>query len=273
MPASSSLIHPVTLLLPHLPQQLEGVRIAHLTDLHVSRPRRRYDRIEALLTNMRVDLAVLTGDYMEKEGDEDAAVTVMGRLCNAMRPRLGAYGVFGNHDTPQLRQRLTDLPIVWLNNQTHIFDQLPLRMMGFEADSGALPDSVATLLEYDASSAGGPAADEASSAGLRVLLCHFPTYLPTAVDLGVDVMFAGHTHGGQCRLPFALPLVNSSDLPLRLTSGILRHRDTLAVVSRGLGEARLPLRIFCPPHLPVYTLRRGPMPGRSSDAVWNVQRW
>ena len=105
------------------------------------------------------------------------------------------------------------------------------------------------------------------------MLSHFPHYLPVAADLGIDILISGHTHGGQCRLPGGLALVNSSDLPLRLTSGILRHRNTVAVVSRGLREARLPLRLFCPPHLPIYTLRRGTPPGRYTNLVQIIERW
>ena len=106
-----------------------------------------------------------------------------------------------------------------------------------------------------------------------MLLSHYPTYLPVAADLGVDVVFSGHTHGGQCRLARQVVPFNSCDLPMDLTAGLLRHRDTLCAVSRGLGETFLPLRVLCPPQLPVYTLRRGPLPGSPTQHVENVQPW
>jgi hypothetical protein len=105
------------------------------------------------------------------------------------------------------------------------------------------------------------------------MLSHYPMYLPTVADMGVDLMFSGHTHGGQWRVPFAGALYNSSDLPMFLSSGILRHRRTLCVVSRGLGETWLPIRFFCPPHMPLYTLHRGPLPGQHTDRLENVQPW
>ena len=95
----------------------------------------------------------------------------------------------------------------------------------------------------------------------------------TSADLGVHLMFSGHTHGGQCRLPGGRALMNCSSLPLHLTCGMLRHQDTVCIVSRGLGETRLRLRLFCPPHVPVVTLRRGPLPGRHTNAIENVRRW
>ena len=271
----SGLIQPINLSVPHLPSCLEGARIAHLSDLHITRPRRRLNRLQALLGNLRVDMVVFTGDYITREGNEDIGESVMRTLCEPLRPRLGVYGVFGNHDTPHLRHRLSHLPIRWLNNQSRRVQDLPLLVFGFEADLTTMPDSVNALFELESNNgwqAEGPDADHETKP-LRLLLCHFPNYLPIAADLGVDIMFTGHSHGGQCRLPGARALVNSSDLPLRLTSGILRHRNTIAVVSRGLGESRLPLRLFCPPHLPIYTLRRGSLPGTASEHIVNVEPW
>jgi len=105
------------------------------------------------------------------------------------------------------------------------------------------------------------------------MLSHHPDALPTAADLGVDLMLAGHTHGGQCRLPTGRALANASRFPLAMTSGLLRHRDTLALVSRGLGETHLPMRVCCPRHVPLYTLRRRTTPGRSTPEITSVWQW
>ena len=266
-------IYRVNLNIPRLPVSLEGLRIAHLTDLHVTRPRRRFDRIRTLLANVRVDLIVMTGDYINREGDEEACTQVMTRLTDLLRPRLGIYGVYGNHDTPKLKERLAKLPIHWLNNEMYWLDEAPVLLMGFAADTTRKPDSIAMLIG-DGEHTGRPVVkgDQAGES-LRLLLSHYPHYLPVAADLDVDIMLTGHTHGGQCRLPGGRALTNGCDLPLRMSSGILRHRQTLAVVSRGLGEVRLPFRLFCPHQLPVYTLRRGPLPGRTIDYIETVRRW
>jgi len=269
--ATTRLVQPVDLCLPSLPVELEGLRIAHLSDLHIRGPRRRFTHLRALMGNLRVDLVVLTGDYMTKNGDEQVATAMMHQLCLAMKPQLGVYGVFGNHDTPQLRHQCSDLPIHWLNNQSHLFDGLPLCIMGFEADSTAKPDSVATIINLDNN--GPDPVDDKGPKPFSLLLCHYPNYLPIVADMGVNVMIAGHTHGGQWRFPGRRPFTNSCDLPLRLTAGIMRHRNTLAVVTRGLGESRLPLRLFCPPQLPIYTLREGPMRGQETDHIDCIERW
>lgn len=276
MAIHQSLIDPIDVLLPELPPSLEGVRIVHLSDLHVRRNRLRHRRMVAQLERLRLDLVVLTGDYVDQPGDEPVGLEVMDRLCRAMRPRLGIYGVFGNHDTPQTRDLFTRLPVHWLNDTCHRPEGVPLEVAGFLTGMIRRPDVIATLLGLTPSRATDKP-DQVSAAGetrpLRVLLSHFPTYLPAVADLSVDLMFAGHTHGGQWRLPGRRAMYNSSDLPKQLTSGLLRHRNTLCVVSRGLGETILPLRVLCPPHIPLYTLRRGPMPGRQTDHVLNIQPW
>ena len=111
---------------------------------------------------------------------------------------------------------------------------------------------------------------------LRLMLAHYPSWISTAADLGVHLLFAGHTHGGQIRLPNGRALTNACDLPLGMSCGVLRHRDTLVAISRGLGEVGFffnTFRAFCPAHVPVYTLRRGPTLGQSTPRVVKVLRW
>jgi len=67
--------------------------------------------------------------------------------------------------------------------------------------------------------------------------------------------------------------VNCSSLPRHLTSGILRHRNMLMAVSRGIGSRPMVPRLFCHPHVPVYTLRKGPMLGQFTEGIDNVKRW
>lgn len=268
-----NLIHSVNINLPTLPAGLAGLRIAHLSDLHIRRRRGRYAKLESLLGHVGVDLIVFTGDYITAAGDEEVGVEVMGQLCASLRPRLGLFGVFGNHDTHKLRQLLDGLPVRWLSNESHVFNGLPLQITGLEDDRLVRPDSVASLFDRSFDSRDSRDAVASDDLPLRLLLCHSPHMIPVAADLGVDLMFSGHTHGGQIRFPPNRALVNSTDLPLDLTSGVLRHRNTLGAISRGLGEVRLPLRILCSPHLPIYTLRRGPLVGQLADSIVNVCPW
>lgn len=317
MPVQYGLIDPEDLPLPHLPEALEGLRIAHLTDLHTTVRTRRLDRLATQLTTLRLDLIFYTGDYMNRPGDEPVAAQVMRLLCDKVRPSLGAFGVYGNHDTPELREMLADLPIHWLNDDAFRLPRHPIEILGLNGLGYEEPDPIALALKMAeletpagwaavlnprsafagvvVPPAGGaasvrpgglarttaPAAPPSPSAArasqarpARLMLAHYPSCITTAADMNVDTLFSGHTHGGQIRLPTGHALTNQSDLPLRLSSGILRHRDTLAAISRGIGETGFPRqRLFCPPQVPVYTLRRRSLPGRRLDTIELVRGW
>lgn len=279
MPLRYGLIEPVDLGLPRLPTALEGLRIAHISDPHVRKPRPRHEKLLTQLTAMRLDLLVLTGDYMTVPGDEDVAFAFLKRLAGRVHPALGTFGVFGNHDSQELIDRcLAELPAVtWLINDarrvTH--RDIPIDLLGLHTRHAGFPDAAALAQAMRGLAQDGAVLHRPDDAQrpIRLLLSHYPFTVAVASDLGADLVIAGHTHGGQLRLPGRRALVNSSPLPLPLTAGLLRHRDTLAIVSRGLGELKLPLRTFCPPHAPVYTLRKRSLPGLRTDETTGLWQW
>ena len=286
MPIAYGLIEPVELQLPHLPANLEGLRIAHITDLHVTRPTRRLDRLISHLASIRIDLIFLTGDYITRKNHEKAGVAFLNRLCQGVQPNIGMIGVFGNHDTPRFRRFCDDLPIRWLSNQACRLSvdrddsgvsgaQAHIDVFGLDGGKIRGADSVALAIDYIGE--GNPSGGPDNSRPLRMMLSHYPNEITTASDLGVDLMFAGHTHGGQWCLPTGRALMNSSDLPLRLSSGLLRHRNMLVMISRGLGEV-MPrgfprFRLFCSPHVPLYTLRCSNLPGRYCEEIELIRKW
>jgi len=298
MPVAFGLIDPHDLTLPHLPDRLVGFRIAHLSDLHAWRATNNWTRLAHQLSGLRLDMVLFTGDYTHKRTREDLAVAAMKQLTDNLRPVVGCFGVFGNHDHEAMRQLATTVPITWLTNQTLRLDNLPIELLGLDSDHDPRDDAVEMILPPEAPAPEAPPPEvstpevilpEVSSSSLksqtstllspdntprlRLLLHHYPDSIMTAADLGVDLMFTGHTHGGHCRLPTGHTLVNCSSLPRHLTSGILRHRNMLMAVSRGIGSRPMVPRLFCHPHVPVYTLRKGPMLGQFTEGIDNVKRW
>ncbi len=277
MPLAYGLTDPIDLSLTHLPHALDRFRIAHLTDLHLLKRTSRLDRLINQLAKLRLDLGVLTGDYMlrNRATGECQTLPYLRDLTNAVKPKLGWYGVFGNHDKPELIEQLQQLPINWLSDEAVALSEKPIEIVGLSCTNQRVdPEPITAACAV----ANLPTAHDDHEARLRLVLSHRPDFLPMASDLGATLMLAGHTHGGQMRLPFNLPIYNSSDLPLHLSSGVLRHRDTLAVVSRGLGTtgflgSRVRFRLFCPPHAPILTLRRNTSPGERTDDITCVSRW
>lgn len=288
MPLTYGIVESVDLALPGFPQHLDGFRVAHVTDLHVDQRNKRLDRMVYQLAKMRLDLGVLTGDSMIKHCGLGQSLKYLRELVTQVRPAKGWYGVFGNHDRQELMDKAAGLPVTWLGDEVATlpggaFDILGLKMDG----EGACPDAVEAALalahadastDRDASNAGIGAGAKHDRRRFCLALAHKPDALVQCSDLGADLVLAGHTHGGQMRLPGGFAVFNSSDLPLSCSAGLLRHRDTLCLVSRGVGSTplmRTPIkfRAFCPPHVPVYTLRRGSMPGERTNEITRVWRW
>lgn len=250
---------------PDVPESLEGLTILHVTDLHTTRPgiaRAGPQRIIRAVAAEHVDLVILTGDYMTRPGQEPAAVMLLSRLAAAWRARFGAFGIFGNHDSPEVARRARAIPgITWLENQYATIPGLPLTILGLSYPE----DLLSTLLNARE--------DAGAASNFNLLLAHYPTEIFPAASAGIPLMLAGHTHGGQLRMGRRLAAHTSCDLPPHLASGILQLDRTLCVISRGLGEAILNFRINCPPQMPLLTLRRGPLAEREAGRVAHVRAW
>lgn len=234
--------------LPAVPQAAQGLRIAHISDLHV-RAARCPKPVRQLLETaptLDADLVCLTGDYMDDPGDEDRALGVLSELADAIPARAQFFGVFGNHDSPALVKRARSIDrIRWLDAEAQPLDTLGITIAG----AGFPDDMPRTALALRA-------LEQTSKPSFTILLAHYPTEIVPAAALGIPLVLSGHTHGGQVRISPKLAPHTSSDLPSHLASGVLKLGATRCCVSRGVGDGFAPIRINCPPQLPIYTLER-----------------
>jgi predicted MPP superfamily phosphohydrolase len=237
-------IHEKLLELPRLPTDLDGLSIAHLSDLHfcgnVALP--YFESVVEKANELQSDLVAITGDILEKESCFPWLAVTLGRL----KAPYGVYFVLGNHDkllrdVESLRRQLVELGLVDLGRAAksiHIRGQDVL-LSGNELPWFGPPPSL-------------PSHDKFA---LHVLLSHSPDQLPWAREYGFDLMLAGHTHGGQIRLPLIGPIVCPSLYGVKYASGVFNEPPTVMQVSRGIsGEDSL--RINCPPELTKVVLTR-----------------
>jgi len=270
---------PVSLTLPHLPDALVGRRVLHLSDFHIRRPRPWYRRLADMVACESVDLVFLTGDYMTFPGDEKHALRVMGEVIEALRPRIegGIFASFGNHDYPLFR-RLAPRWITganWLVNGAAIRPDLDLTIIGTSTPCDMI-EGVSEARRIEREHGLNPDHPELAKRHYRIMLGHEPTVLLSAAEFGIEWTVAGHTHGGQFRLGPRVAIHTSCDLPPRFASGLLRCRDSICTVSRGLGETFFDVRFFCPAQMLRYELARGPLPGnpdRSYETITCIDWW
>jgi hypothetical protein len=229
-----------------LPAALGGLRLAHLTDVHVQRllRPRHLDRAVELVHTARPDLVLLTGDYVcFHRGAIPRLSLSLSRLPSSV-PRVA---VLGNHDHlcdgPGIRLALERLGIVVLQNEHAVVEVRGERLavVGVDDPRTRRHDPVRAF-------AGVPELP-------MIALAHDPSAADALVPYGPALILSGHTHGGQIRIPGLTERV-AGRMGQRYLAGMfeLSERTTL-FVSRGLG-ASVPVRVASPPEVPILTLRR-----------------
>ncbi|MEQ8848543.1 metallophosphoesterase [Botrimarina sp.] len=225
-----------------LPHELDGLRVAHLTDLHMSGrlTQRYFEEVASLVADWSPDLVLLTGDIVENTPRLEWVEPTLGPLALAG----GAYFVLGNHDekvdSGELRRRLAAAG--W-------------RDAGRAAYSVELRGHAVTVCGDERP--WFPAAEPPPERdALRLALVHTPDRFAWACRSGVDLALAGHNHGGQVCFPLIGPLLCPSRHGVRYAAGTFRVGGTVMHVGRGTGSL-FPIRWNCPPELSLITLRRG----------------
>lgn len=215
----------------------EPLTVAFLTDLHLG-PYMGLKRMGAWVAASNAlspDLVLLGGDLVDQfyTGDISEAVPHLA----ALQSRLGTFAVLGNHDRTRYRDLSPLLAAfraagvsVLMNEGVRV--RPDLWVAGIDDWRTGHPDVGSALRR-------APPLHE----GARLLLTHNPDAIPD-LPTDLDLVLAGHTHGGQVQLPLIGPLVTSSEYGRRFAEGWV-DAPMPAFVSRGLGVTLLPFRLLC----------------------------
>ena len=230
-----------------LPADLDGLRLAQLTDIHLSPFLRIGDLARAvdMANEFRAHIALVTGDLITDRGDPlDACLRELARL----RATDGIYGCMGNHESyaraePYCARHGRRLGIDFLRGES--------RLLRFGSAS-------MNLAGVDHQSLGGHylvGAERLRREGsFNILLSHNPDVFPVAARQGYTLTVSGHTHGGQLALEapgFSLSVANLFTPYVR---GLYRLGHAAIYVSRGIGTVGIPVRIGAPPEVTLIRL-------------------
>jgi len=248
--ASIELFHPVTttdLVVRHFEVPLRGLDVPRLrvlaaTDLHVTEdlPAAYYERVTQQMAAQMPDLLLFTGDYLS----QIRRLPLLEEFLRGVpRARYGNYGVLGNHDRwlkdPRIAQLFTRAGITLLSgacDTVAIPGSRGVRVCGTEAPWGPELDAEAI-------------ARDAPGAAPMLAMSHTPDNVYDLAALGAAAVFAGHTHGGQVRLPLAGAIIIPSDYGRRFDLGHFKVEGADLFVSAGVGADHPALRIYCNPDL------------------------
>jgi len=241
--------------LAKLPDAFRNYRIVQISDIHFDEYTEPsfVRRVVGEVNRLAPDLVLLTGDFISNTPrGQNFAAGAMLRCAEVLREVACPlrYAVMGNHDSilgpPLIRAGLASASIPLLFNQNVAIERNGQRLW-----LAGVADALSNVPDLEQ-------AIPASPDGPVVLLCHVPDY----VDLVqkhrrgplVDLMLAGHSHGGQVRLPVIGPV----SLPFgarKYFEGLYELGGMQLYVNRGIGTVGVPFRLNCPPEITLFTLQ------------------
>lgn len=241
---------------------LDGYRIVQISDLHNAKFGKSNQKLVDRIRECAPDMIVLTGDLVDSNHTNvDRAV----QFVNEIVKMCPVYYVTGNHEYwlekseyDELMDGLVSAGVVVLDNQVVEISRGDAKFRLVGLDDRSLADGTLEALLSDESIRNNQAEQKEETADnedsgekeLTVVLAHEPQYLARYAGTGVDLVLSGHAHGGQFRLPFVGGIVapDQGFLP-GYTAGEYYMNGTEMIVSRGLGNSVIPVRLFNYPEI------------------------
>ena len=238
------MVHTISVTDRHLPRAFEGFRIAQISDLHNEVFGSGNGELLTLLAGTRPDIIVITGDLIDSRRTDVSAALEFVRGAVEIAP---VYYVAGNHASSlpeefwMLERCMENLGVSVLRGERTLLTREGAAIALIGVDDPTFQDK---------DSANWPGIVEEELGKLReeglysILLIHRPELLETYARAGMNLVFSGHAHGGQVRIPFVGGVIapNQGFFP-QYDGGLYAMGDTQLVVSRGLGNSVVPLRV------------------------------
>lgn len=235
---------------PGLPRELDGLRVAHLSDFHLgirSPGVRAVERAVAWTTERSPDLVVVTGDLLTHPRGEPLLRTLVGRLPQPVVAILGNHDVAVSRDPQAVRSDLAELaPAVLLRDEGTMLELRGRNVWVAGVDPRLIVRGRAKT---------DPNTLSTTDADLRILLCHYPRVFDALEPGRFELVLAGHMHDGQIALPFPGGKLRFAHLHARYPRGVFHGPAGVLHVSPGLGTTFVPFRFAARPEATELHLR------------------
>jgi predicted MPP superfamily phosphohydrolase len=231
----------------------ELLRILHLSDTHFPKWGRYEHKVIQTLADLDADLIIHSGDFVQAVAPAEFSQIwqALTRELNAIQPpKYGIYGVFGDTDWDLHRLAVEERkPFILLSSKNKIIltSGGMLDLKGLNLSQSRYPEWGFRAIERWL--------EESPKEAFRIAIGHAPDFAMGLQDAAIDLILAGHTHGGQVRLPWLGALVIDSAIPKDWAMGFRRIGIPFLNVSAGAGSNRYeglpPIRFRCPTELTV----------------------
>jgi predicted MPP superfamily phosphohydrolase len=217
-------------------------RIVQISDLHYDWKARNEEAMVRIITGLKPDIVVATGDYL----NDIAALPRLKSTLSRLAAPLGAFAVSGNFE-------LNRWPSL------DLFAETPFRLLQQETVTVTKADETISIsgLGLDRAPAWAELLTDLPDDRFNVFLYHMPDLIEDVSGCAVDLYLCGHTHGGQVALPGYGALITLSKFGKKYESGRYQVGDTTLYVNRGLGLEPRPapqVRFFARPEIAVFDL-------------------
>jgi predicted MPP superfamily phosphohydrolase len=238
--------------MPDLPQGFDGLRIAQISDLHLHERTSIHTQIIHAVQAEHPHILVITGDLVDRSSRADTCAAFVQELCQAAAAPV--FIVRGNWDHRAFPTRRSieawDAELRQAGAHVLVNDSVRLRRRGDSLWLAGTDDPYFGHADLDATFKDVP------SSGFAVVLTHAPEDFEELAALPqAQLVLAGHTHGGQVRLPIVGALRVPSRYGTMYAQGLFHIRDTFFYVNAGIGMSHMPIRFLCRPEFTVLTLR------------------
>jgi predicted MPP superfamily phosphohydrolase len=237
------------IIIPSLPEGLNGMRLVQLTDIHLSPflSERELAQAVSIANETRAHIALVTGDLISGPGDPlDACIA---RLAG-LKSDLGIYGCLGNHERYVEAEEYAQLKGA----------EFGLHFLRGQAVKLQVGNAALNMVGVDYQRFNRPYLKDVEAlmdpAAFNMLLSHNPDVFPVAARKGFPLTISGHTHGGQVRIEILEQDLNVARFFTPYVDGLYRRGDSSIFVSRGIGTIGLPARLGAPPEVALITLCR-----------------
>jgi uncharacterized protein len=228
-----------------LPQEFDGIRIGHISDLHFDGKLDPgyYKFCMDELHKLKPDIILVTGDLISRR----IYIPEISEILTNLQAKEGVYIIRGNHDFWKKNNHLErDLIIKGcnlLNNRSIMVkrDKSMIRITGVEHPWNRMKNWNKKLFR--------------DKDNFTICITHTPDNFRRAADAGADLIFCGHTHGGQVRLPYIGSIICPSRFSYNFKQAFKQKNNSLLFVNRGIGST-FPFRFNCPPEITLHVLRK-----------------